>query len=28
VVSVEGYGNVVDFIAEKLDEEISIFLGR
>lgn len=28
VVSVEGYGNVVDFIADRLDEEMSIFLGR
>ncbi|MCQ1534469.1 hypothetical protein FTO70_01895 [Methanosarcina sp. KYL-1] len=27
VVSVEGYGNVVDFIADKLDEEMRIFLG-
>lgn len=28
VVNVEGYGNVVDFIADKLDEEIKIFLGK
>ncbi|HII00933.1 TPA: hypothetical protein HA351_04530 [Methanosarcinaceae archaeon] len=26
VISVEGYGNVVDFIADKLDEEMRIFL--
>jgi hypothetical protein len=28
IVLVEGYGNVVDFIADKLDEEIKIFLGK
>ncbi len=28
VISVEGYGNVVDFIASRVDEEMSIFLGR
>lgn len=28
VISVEGYGNVVDFIADRLDEEMNIFLGR
>ena len=27
VISVEGYGNVVDFIADRLDEEMRIFLG-
>lgn len=28
IIRVEGYGNAVDFIAERLDEEMSIFLGR
>lgn len=28
ILRVEGYGNVVDFIADRLDEEMSIFLGK
>ncbi|MDD3043320.1 MAG: hypothetical protein PHW56_10350 [Methanosarcinaceae archaeon] len=28
IIYVEGYGNAVDFITERFDEEMSIFLGR
>lgn len=28
VISIKGYGEVVDFVADKVDEEMSILLGR